>query len=82
MQIARSLPSRMKSRISCTNGCVANSPATSSTRSGQRAFVGEQQAIGAADLVDLLAGEAATLQPDDIEAGQMGAVADAPCRRE
>ena len=33
VQIARSLPSRMKSRISCTNGCVANSAATSSTRS-------------------------------------------------
>src|SRR5215208_6742421 len=33
MQSARSLPLRMKSRISCTNGWVANSPATSFTRS-------------------------------------------------
>ncbi len=33
VQIARSPPSRMKSRISCTIGCVANSSATSSTRS-------------------------------------------------
>ena len=33
VQMARSPPSRMKSRISCTNWCVANSSATSSTRS-------------------------------------------------
>ena len=33
VQIARSLPSRMKSRISCTKGWSSNSPATSSTRS-------------------------------------------------
>ena len=76
VQIARSLPSRMKSRISCTIGWVANSASTSSTRSFKRALVGEQQAIGAAQVVDLLAREAAPAQPDDVEAREMGAVAD------
>ena len=75
VQIARSLPSRMKSRISCTKGWVENSPATSSTRSDKRALIGEEQAIGAADVVDLLSGEAAAAQADDVEARQMGAVA-------
>ena len=57
-------------------GWVANSAATSSTRSDKRALVGEQQPVGAAEVVDLLAGEAAPAQADDVEAGEMGAVAD------
>ena len=48
----------------------------------QRTLIGKEQAIGPAQRMDLLAVEAAPLQPDDVEAGQMGPVADAPCHRE
>ena len=49
---------------------------------GKRALVGEKQPIGAAQVVDLLAAEAAAAQPDDVETGEIGAVAEQPCRRE
>src|SRR5215207_2874643 len=40
----------------------------------QRALVREEQSIGAADVVDLIAREAAAAQADDVEASEMGAV--------
>src|SRR5690349_4529281 len=36
---------------------------------GQGALIGKKQAIGAADVVNLFAGEAATAQADDVETG-------------
>jgi hypothetical protein len=42
---------------------------------GQGALIGEEKAIGSADIVDLLAGEAAAAKADDVEAGQMRPVA-------
>ena len=72
----------MKSRISCMNGWVVELARHVLDPLRKRALIGEEQAIGAADVVDLLAGEAATAQADDVEAGQMRPVAHAPCRRE
>ena len=47
----------------------------------QRAFVGKQQPVGAAQAVDVLAREAAPLQADDVEARTDGRGCRAPCRR-
>ena len=69
-------PSRMNARISCTVAWPANSSATSSMRSTERAFVGKQQPVGAAQVVDVVAREAAPLQADDVEAGQVRAIAE------
>jgi hypothetical protein len=42
----------------------------------QRAFRREQQTVGAAQIVDRLARKAATLEADEIEAGEAGAIAE------
>ena len=41
----------------------------------ERPLVGEEEPVGAADVVNLLAREATPAQPDDVEARKMGAVA-------
>ena len=48
----------------------------------QGAFRAEQRAIGAAKLMDRLARKAAARQPDDVEAAELGAVADRRAERD
>src|SRR5688572_9914124 len=42
---------------------------------GERALVGKKQTVGTPEVMDFLAAETAPAQPDDVEAGQVGPVA-------
>ncbi len=66
----------MNSRISRTAVCDSKVVATSSTTFHQRPLLREQQTVRPAQGVDVLAGEAAALQADDVETGEVGAVAE------
>ena len=76
MHSERLPPARMKATISLTIGWSANSSSTSASALHQRALVGKQQPVGAAQAVDVVAREAAPLQADDVEARQVRAVAE------
>ena len=66
----------MNSVICRTSGLAANMLSTSSSRSRPGALARKQHAIGLAELMDLIAGKAVALEPDDVEPRQIGAVAE------